>query len=875
MKKILIFSTIFLFGFSMMMHPQDPKSRDHNSLGFGVAGDVAILNDSYLVGQTGSSLNNGSAYIYKTNENEKLITENIFPPNNIITGYIFGHSIDALGDFILIGAPHRTNNEGKSFLYMNNNGQWDLLQELIPSGVNVTSDFGSEVIFTDQHIFIADQYYDEEKGAVFHFMKDSNSNEWEYASLITHSGIQKDGYFGHSISAYKNQLLIGSRNGNLAALYEYNNSQWEQKHVFKAEKYQSKGRYGFSVKLAEDRAIIGYPGYNSYGSVEIHALNNGSWYKSKEIMNPNEIKGSYFGSAISILNDRLLIGDYNGERSYMYHIQNNSYSLKQTFESPDLDNEGKFGRTLSMSADQIIIGATYGEKAYIYTLNESDTWSLSNNISSDNRIQSITGDIFPCENGMANNYECNNLDLMAFLTPANLTNGSNTELNDIWGWTDALTDKEYALVGLRLGTSFVDVTDPVNPIVLGVLPTQTNSSTWRDIKVYKDHAFIVADNAGSHGVQIFDLTQLRGVTDFTVFETTYHYDKVGSVHNIAINEDTGFAYAVGIGSASESQYVCGAHIIDINDPSDPSFAGCLSDNTTGRGNDGYVHDGQFVIYKGPDTKYFGKEIAFTANETALGIADVTDKSNLKIISKFDQSNFGYVHQGWLSEDHRYFFVNDELNEYYGTDKEQTTVIFDVSDLESPKILTIYKSGLKTIDHNNYVVGNLLYQSNYSTGLRVLNINNVEDPIEVAYFDTYRAGDVASFVGSWSNYPYFESGTILVSSIEEGLYIVKASDGGSLSTDKELLIPDQFDLKQNYPNPFNPSTQIQYHLPVGGNVSLNVYNMLGEIVVELDNGFKNSGRHTVNFNGAMLPSGIYFYQLRSGDFVRTKKMTLMK
>ena len=78
MKKILIFSTIFLFGFSMMMHPQDPKSRDHNSLGFGVAGDVAILKDSYLVGQTGSSLNNGSVYIYKNNESEKIISENIF-----------------------------------------------------------------------------------------------------------------------------------------------------------------------------------------------------------------------------------------------------------------------------------------------------------------------------------------------------------------------------------------------------------------------------------------------------------------------------------------------------------------------------------------------------------------------------------------------------------------------------------------------------------------------------------------------------------------------------------------------------------------------------------------------------------------------------
>ena len=508
-------------------------------------------------------------------------------------------------------------------------------------------------------------------------------------------------------------------------------------------------------------------------------------------------------------------------------------------------------------------------------MNESGDWSLTDNISSGNRSQSITGEKYPCENGVADNYDCKGLDLMAFLSTSDLSNGSNTELNDIWGWTDPSTSNEYALVGLRLGTSFVDVTDPVNPFVVGVLPTQTNSSTWRDIKVYKDHAFVVADNAGAHGVQVFDLTQLRGVTDFKVFETTYHYDKVGSVHNIAINEETGFAYAVGVSSASESQYVCGVHMIDINDPSNPIFAGCLSDNTTGRGKDGYVHDGQFVIYKGPDAKYIGKEIAFTANETALGIADITDKSNLKIISKFDQLNFGYVHQGWLSEDHRYFFVNDELNEYYGTDKEQTTLIFDVSDLDMPKLLTIYKSDLNTIDHNNYVVGNLLYQSNYSTGLRVLNISNVEDPVEVAYFDTYRAGDVPSFVGSWSNYPYFSSGTIVVTSIEEGLYILKPSEGGSLGIDDDILIPEQFDLKQNYPNPFNPTTQIQYELPEAGNISLKVYNMLGEVVIELDKGFKTAGMHTITFDGSMLPSGVYFYQLRSGDFVRTRKMTFMK
>ncbi|MBT5097163.1 MAG: choice-of-anchor B family protein, partial [Candidatus Marinimicrobia bacterium] len=811
MRKILLIIPLFLFGFSMMMHPEDPKSRDHNSLGFGVAGDVAILDGIFFVGQTSSSLNNGSVYIYNGNGESPLKSREIFPPSNLITGYNFGHSIDALGDNLVIGAPHRTNSEGKVFLYGRNNDDWNLIQELNPANSNITSNFGSEVVITDQHLFIADQYYDEEKGAVFHFIKDPIDNKWEYKSFITYADMQNDGYFGHSIAVTGNRLLIGSRNGNLAVLYEYNNSRWEEKHTFTAEKYQSKGRYGYSVELSDNRAIIGYPGYNSYGAFDIYQFENESWIKKTEVTNPNETNGSYFASSISLNNEDLIVGDYNGEKSYLFKIKDDTYSLIQTFDSPDISNEGKFGRTVDIKSDQLIIGATYGEKAYIYNLDVSGMWSLTNKISSDNRNQSITGKKIPCENGLADNYDCKDLDLMAFLSPAELTNGSNTELNDIWGWTDSTTSKEYALVGLLLGVSFVDVTDPINPFVIGVLPTETVSSLWRDIKVYKDHAFIVADNVYNHGVQIFDLTQLRGVTEFTVFEKTYHYDKVGSVHNIAINEETGYAYAVGIGSASQSEYMCGAHIIDINDPSNPTYSGCLGDESTGRYGDGYVHDGQFVIYRGPDSDYYGKEIAFTSNETALGIADVTDKSNLKIISKFDQLNFGYVHQGWLSEDHRYFFVNDELNEYSGVDKEQTTVIFDVTDLDSPKVLTIYKSGLNTIDHNNYVVGSLLYQSNYSTGLRVLNINNVEDPVEVAYFDTYKAGDIPSFVGSWSNYPFFSSGTIIVSSIEEGLYILKASEGGNLGVDEEIIIPKQFDLKQNYPNPFNPTTQIQYEL----------------------------------------------------------------
>ena len=104
-------------------------------------------------------------------------------------------------------------------------------------------------------------------------------------------------------------------------------------------------------------------------------------------------------------------------------------------------------------------------------------------------------------------------------------------------------------------------------------------------------------------------------------------------------------------------------MLDLTNPAEPQFAGCFSHEGTGRSGTGYTHDAQIVVYNGPDTEYVGKEIAFSSNETALSIGDVTDKKNVKIISKFDNANFGYVHQGWLTEDHRYFFVNDELNEY--------------------------------------------------------------------------------------------------------------------------------------------------------------------------------------------------------------------
>jgi choice-of-anchor B domain-containing protein len=331
--------------------------------------------------------------------------------------------------------------------------------------------------------------------------------------------------------------------------------------------------------------------------------------------------------------------------------------------------------------------------------------------------------------------------------------------NDIWGWFDTETNKEYALVGMLNGTSFVDVSIPEDPIFLGSLLTQTIESNWRDIKVYKDHAYIVADAAGAHGMQVFDLTRLRGLAAPQTFLADIVYGDFENAHNVVINEDTGFAYAVGTNTCGE-----GLHIVDISVPNNPLFAGCHASAET--------HDAQCVIYQGPDVDHLNQEICFTSNEDHVSIVDVTVKSAPATISSFIYLELGFVHQGWLTDDHRFFLVGDELDETnFGVSTR--THVFDVSDLDSPGYVFAYEASTDATDHNLYVSGNRLFEANYSSGLRVLEFGDLvnRELTEIAFFDTFPFSDGANFLGAWSVYPYFPSGTLIVNDRSFGLFIL--------------------------------------------------------------------------------------------------------
>ncbi|GEM_PF-556652 len=387
----------------------------------------------------------------------------------------------------------------------------------------------------------------------------------------------------------------------------------------------------------------------------------------------------------------------------------------------------------------------------------------------------ITGDEVNCADGSADRYPCENVDLLSYLPLNELGGGAGVEANDVWGWTDPQTGTEYALVGRTDGTAFVDVSTPTEPVYLGSLPSHTGSSTWRDVKVHANHAYVVSEAAG-HGLQVFDLTQLRDISDAerpVMFSETAHYDRMGAAHNVVINAKTEFAYVVG---ANGNGTTCGGglHMVDLQAPTAPAFAGCFADPSTGRAGTGYTHDAQCVVYQGPDSDYDGREVCFNANETALNIADVENKSAPATIANATYPQIGYTHQAWLTEDHRYLYVDDELDERQGTADSTRTLVFDITNLDSPELVTSHAGRTGAIDHNQYIVGDYAYQANYQSGLRILDVSAPERPTEVAFFDTFPNGNASSFQGAWSTYPFFERNMVLVSSIREGLFVVQPS-----------------------------------------------------------------------------------------------------
>jgi choice-of-anchor B domain-containing protein len=777
-------------------------SKDHavKNLNRGRYIPIAVSDNFLVTSKTFSSLNSRTVDIYELYNGISSMqkTSELHSPNPL-SGDDFGFSVALYNNYLLVGAPGSRDGNGEVYLYRKDYlDDWLLVKTFQnPNTVNEPAQaqkFGYNVALNDKYIAISSPFYDDGTVFIYDFNPDSenfnNSRTVPFKEINVRKlgdvegcyslGPDKFG-FGVTMSLKNNKLLIGSLK-EFVHLVEFKNGLTYGTNILGPEQEDvsntDRNRFGQSVHVGESNLFISDLGSsNGQGKVYVYPYlktNNKTdespWTNYYSIQPFDLIEKSYFGYRFSDSENQLAISTFNQSDIYIFNKNeiNDRFVLSNVLSNSDYSSTDYFGRNVAMVNNALVTDAYYAEELILYDNISSNRQSFQS-ISTKGPVLSINNKI-ECVAGKAGAYDCKDIDLMSFMDKTEIGGGNTTTLNDIWGWTDSVFGKEYALVGMSNGTSFVDISDPEDPIYIGRLATHTSNDTWRDIKVYNDYAFIVSE-AGGHGMQVFDLTQLRTFSGSPItFSNSAHYNGFGNAHNIFINEDTGFAYAIGTSTCGPG----GLHIVDISDPTLPAKSACVSDPSTGRSNTGYVHDVQCVVYNGPDTAYIGKEICFGSNETKVWITDVSsktdDSSGAKTIGLGSYDNY-YTHQGWLTEDHKYFIVNDELDEINGGVSNTRTLIWNVEDLSNPTLQSTYAGPTSSIDHNNYIIGNDMFASHYTSGLRILDISDIDNASEKAYFDVYPSSNNSTFDGTWSNFPYYESGMVVVTGIDEGLYIL--------------------------------------------------------------------------------------------------------
>ncbi len=759
-------------------------------------GTVAVTGGQVLVGESAAAALPGVVYVYGRagggwSEVSRLSVSPVGgPPDG------FGSSIATGSALAIVGAPRWEDGAGAAFVFRANGQEgWTEAARLGSGMPSEGAAFGSAVALDGAVALVSAPGEDGGAGAVYLFVRSGSA--WSQRGRFRPDGAGPG--FGTRVALDGELALVAtapSRENPVevhALQLDPGTGTFTAFGPLTAAEEMSGGGFGSAIALQDGLALVGAPtAAPGNGAVLTFTFDSGkgSWNRGATLVPFSGGLRSRFGAAIGFDGDVVWVGAPgagNGTGSVYRFTRDESAGWTGATESParGLEANASYGSSLAVGGDVSAIGAGgIDERAGGVVIAERGggaQWGSGELVIGEHRgLPAITGldDEIPCVESDAAGYECNNVNIVSFLPIKDLAGGRGARVNDLWGWTDPETEREIAIVGRSDGTAFVDLTDPYNPVMLGNLPKTpgSRSAIWRDMKVYADHVYIVADGAGEHGVQVFDLRRLRGVSgEPATFEPDFHYDGIASAHNIVINPETPFAYVVGASGGGET---CGGglHMLDLSEPAHPVFAGCFADSNTGRRGTGYSHDAQCVVYHGPDEEYRGREICLGSNENALSIADVTDKDNPVAISFATYPHAAYAHQGWLTDDHRFFYMNDEGDEPQGLVEGTRTLIWDLEDLDEPFLAAEYIAETPDTDHNLYILGNLMYQSNYGAGLRILDITDPTNPVEIAYFDNSPYGGA-----SWSNYPYFKSGVVVMTSTGDGLFIVR-------NTGRRALIP---------------------------------------------------------------------------------------
>lgn len=437
--------------------------------------------------------------------------------------------------------------------------------------------------------------------------------------------------------------------------------------------------------------------------------------------------------------------------------------------------------------------------------------------------------------------------------------------NEIWGL--ALDGREYAVIGTTLGTHIIDVTDPRNPVEIHVVEGAVTGPAIIHRDYHDDGCllYVVADEPISANASVRSTLQIIDISGLPEeVDVVYDSDElIFRAHNIFLDEpnDRLYAFIANGGNIGFSAM----RIYDISNPIDPQFVAAYNDLqglSISQVHDGYVLDNMAYLNLGPN---------------GFAIVDFTDPLTPVLMGTLDNyPEQGYNHSGWLSQDGQYYYMADET---HGLRMK----VLDVSDPTDIDLVDFFDAGSPaetSIPHNLLVACDYLYVSHYYDGLQVYDISDPSTPVRIAEFDTSLLPDDDGFVGAWGVYPFLPSGNILVSDMQEGLFVFEAIDETNCSQRRQMCSSDvvststielRNDMFTLQPNPARDYIELNARENMDVSLEIALTDITGRQITSSVGDF-SGGKHTIDLPRNLAP-GMYLLSVKGEDFIFTEKIII--
>lgn len=426
---------------------------------------------------------------------------------------------------------------------------------------------------------------------------------------------------------------------------------------------------------------------------------------------------------------------------------------------------------------------------------------------------------------------------------------------DVWGYIDE-SGREFALLCKGDGLLVIDCSNPANPVLASSVPAPITGDDMKDVKSWQHYAYACQEYGDIMIVDLsdpYDAVQVGAVPQGDLCSPTpCQFEQDGGAHNIFI-DDLGRLFVAGVHFRSVLIYDLTA------DPTNPTLLHAYSND--------YNHD----IYAEGGMLY---TCSPGGSENGFETVDATNPTSPVVLDHFTYPGIRYAHSCWVTEDRQWMLTGDE-----GSDGH--LFVWDISDPTAVFPVAEYQTGPGDNSiHNVQIYGDLAYLAYYEQGLRVLDISDPENPLEVGWYrDSEWDNGSCSFGiyrGLWGVYAQQPSRNIYVSEMcGGGLYVLQYIGE---TTGAEPVAADKLKLQVS-PNPASEQLWLEAGLEADGPFELAIYDAAGRLIRTLaraESGTAGAFRYgwdRLDEDGRTSPAGVYYARLHQARRTLTRKIVL--